>query len=474
MQGTDTQNMTTWKEKYRPKTLSGLVGNAEAIFTLRGWAQSRSFTEEPVLFVGPPGTGKTSAAYALATEMDWNVVEFNASDVRTKSRLEHELRRVIRDETPVSQSGNHTKRTKGVQLQGSPTSRNLVLLDEVDSMHGNEKTGGYAAIQEVVEQWDSPLIMTANEKHQIPRSIRQKCKTVAFGRVKVSQVKKRLDAIIEKEEIDGVIDGAEVSNIAKQSGGDVRSALIELESRVLTIQATEHTSTNGATPPSRKSVPDWNLSLDGSKHLDPTIFDLLNAVFAFDSQMIQTVSKEIEKSPTQQFQWIIANAVRQTSSEFQYDIVDALETTSRYYRAAKTEQDYYYWRFLMPMIALAVERNSEAQRKGDNRSEQSHGTGGRSSRPYQSPRQALEQHRQSEADSNQENTLKHLHGREKAVGKAALDVIGGEDIESEESTKSEEQTILPTSTRKEEQTESTEDDENRRGTKQQQTLDSWT
>ena len=35
---------------------------------------------------GPPGTGKTSLAYAFASEQDLEVVELNASDFRNKEK----------------------------------------------------------------------------------------------------------------------------------------------------------------------------------------------------------------------------------------------------------------------------------------------------------------------------------------------------------------------------------------------------
>jgi len=36
---------------------------------------------------GPPGVGKTSLAYAIASEMDAEVLELNASDFRNKAKI---------------------------------------------------------------------------------------------------------------------------------------------------------------------------------------------------------------------------------------------------------------------------------------------------------------------------------------------------------------------------------------------------
>ncbi|EQD35197.1 replication factor C large subunit, partial [mine drainage metagenome] len=74
-------------ERYRPHTLSGIVGQREAVTRLRQFAESWGFPGHPprlraALLEGVPGTGKTAAAYALAEEMGWGLVELGASDVR--------------------------------------------------------------------------------------------------------------------------------------------------------------------------------------------------------------------------------------------------------------------------------------------------------------------------------------------------------------------------------------------------------
>ena len=41
-----------------------------------------------MLLSGPPGIGKTSSAHVVAKEAGYEVIEFNASDVRSKKSLE--------------------------------------------------------------------------------------------------------------------------------------------------------------------------------------------------------------------------------------------------------------------------------------------------------------------------------------------------------------------------------------------------
>src|SRR5437879_11269965 len=82
--------MTSWAEKYRPKTLDEVVGNPTAMAELRkgaaAWDKGRP-DKRAVVLQGDPGIGKTSAALALANEMGWSVVEMNASESRNAEAI---------------------------------------------------------------------------------------------------------------------------------------------------------------------------------------------------------------------------------------------------------------------------------------------------------------------------------------------------------------------------------------------------
>ena len=87
----DTQeNQLKWTEKYRPKTLAQVRGNDKAVGTMRKWAtawEAGAPTKKGLIIVGKSGTGKTSAAYALASDLNWGVIELNASDARNADNI---------------------------------------------------------------------------------------------------------------------------------------------------------------------------------------------------------------------------------------------------------------------------------------------------------------------------------------------------------------------------------------------------
>ncbi|MFX1513059.1 MAG: AAA family ATPase, partial [Promethearchaeota archaeon] len=98
-----------------------------------------------LLLEGPPGVGKTALVEALAQDFNLELIEFNASDTRNQERI-----RTLLTVTSKTRPLNET-------FKGQ-----LLLMDEVDGLSGNEDRGGAGALIKIIQQTRIPLILTAN------------------------------------------------------------------------------------------------------------------------------------------------------------------------------------------------------------------------------------------------------------------------------------------------------------------------
>lgn len=199
-------------QKYFPSSLGGMIGNSDSFSKIRDWAISweKGVPQKPLLLGGPPGVGKTSAAYVLAKEFGWSLVEFNASDVRDKEMVEKTI------------MGSAVNSSFDGKLR-------LILVDEIDGIHGSVERGGLPSVLSVLKNAKNPVILTANEVYGDKRllSIRGFCTFLMFKKIPSHTMGKFLREVCEKENIG--YDVFSISALAKRSSGDVRGSLLDLE-----------------------------------------------------------------------------------------------------------------------------------------------------------------------------------------------------------------------------------------------------
>lgn len=143
-----------------------------------------------------------------------DVVEFNASDTRSKKLLNQEIAELLSSkslspfmqgnlksliffkynntiEVFLSDSFAHNKMSSAVLTGGNSTSRNHVLLmDEVDGMAGNEDRGGIQELIALIKNTKIPIICLCNDRnHPKIRSLVNYCFDLRFNRPRVEQIK---------------------------------------------------------------------------------------------------------------------------------------------------------------------------------------------------------------------------------------------------------------------------------------------
>jgi len=206
-----------WVEKYRPKKIDDVVGNDEAKALFLQWLKNKKHTKKAVLLYGPPGVGKTTLVLAASKEYGFTVIEMNASD----SRSEKAINAVAKPATSYKSLDNFS----GAGKVGG----NVLFLDEVDGIAGNEDRGGVNAIIKIVEESLVPVIMAANDPDvEKLRPLKKVCLLVRFQEVRIPLIIALLQKICLLERVKAEFEALE--RIAVNCKGDVRSAINDLQS----------------------------------------------------------------------------------------------------------------------------------------------------------------------------------------------------------------------------------------------------
>ncbi len=307
-----------WAEKYRPRHLTDLVGNKESIRQMVMWAQNWTTDASPLLIYGKPGIGKTSSAYALASDMDWEVVELNASDQRTKAVIER-----------VAGTSSSTGSLTGA-------GRKLIILDEADNLQGNSDRGGARAIVEVIKRASQPIILIANDLYGLDASIRNLCEKVQFRAVQARSIAPRLKEICISEGIS--CDVSALSDISERAGGDIRSAVTTLYA--VTIGRSELVESDLST--SRKDS-------------RSTIFDLVSTTLNPRSvRSVLDISYEVDETPDTELQWIEGNLHHIAEPEAFCSAYQAVSRADEYLGRTFRAQYYTLWRYATAVMLLGV------------------------------------------------------------------------------------------------------------------------
>ena len=202
----------TWNEVLRPVHPSEVVGNHQFVQDAEEWERTGDYPPA-LLFIGEPGTGKTSAANAISRTMlsgaynDMNVLWTNASDDRGISHIREEVKNFAR-------------------LSGVGTKRKVVVLDEADGLTNQAQD----AMRGIMEKYASKVlfILTANYADKIRPAIKSRCTVYTFRRVSAEHGASHLTRLTESC---GVPTDWEpyYGDVVEYHGGDLRAAVASLE-----------------------------------------------------------------------------------------------------------------------------------------------------------------------------------------------------------------------------------------------------
>ena len=173
-----------WVERHRPRSVSEMKGQKAVVDRLKAYSESRTFPH--LMFAGPPGTGKTTAALALTRDVFGdgfrsNLLEMNASDERKLESIRTKVKQFART----------------APMPG--TSFKVIFLDEADALTPDAQ----GALRRIMEQHSQTcrFILSCNYSSKIIEAIQSRCAVFRFRPLAEDQVDEMIRSVASSEDI---------------------------------------------------------------------------------------------------------------------------------------------------------------------------------------------------------------------------------------------------------------------------------
>ncbi len=267
-------------EKYKPKTEKEIIGQEENVKRLKTFLLNyKKEKKKAIILIGPSGTGKTCIPYALAHDVNWEILEVNASDFRDKGQVENIIGSALHQRSLFSAG-------------------KIMLVDEIDGLSGQDR-GGLTTLLTIMETSSFPIIITASDLSDFKfNALKKKSEVIKLQAISTDTIVDFLIHVCKKERI--VCSPDVLKLIVRRSGNDLRGSLNDLQSLFIhekeitkedvdLLSEREHTETIVKALTKIFKTTDVGIAIQSLEYLDEDVRDLLGWID-------ENVPKEYEKA----------------------------------------------------------------------------------------------------------------------------------------------------------------------------------
>ncbi|XP_051114688.1 cell cycle checkpoint protein RAD17 isoform X1 [Andrographis paniculata] len=276
-----------WVEKYKPSCLEELAVHKKKVEEVKRWLEEKlqnsevSSRSNVILLSGQAGVGKSATIYAIACHLGAEVLEWNAPTPTIWQEHLHHSNSGIQYISKLDEFESFVERIRkyGVnsssltQVSPSPV---IFLVDDLPVVNGKIAGGRLKrCLHLLVQSVCLPTAILINDCgrseyvdhgsrywEELQLSLQNAgAFKVTFNPVTVNSIKKVLSKICKAERFE--VSDAEIGEIAKASGGDIRHAITSLQYFSLKPHSVHSTSLSKTLPASLEDKVAGSADLDG-------------------------------------------------------------------------------------------------------------------------------------------------------------------------------------------------------------------
>jgi hypothetical protein len=256
--------MSLWCQLYAPKDLNDFNTNKDSFPSITSWITTIKTSKKckPLFIIGPIGSGKTLLARLILKKYNYDIHEFNSTDVRTQKNIKSSLENIICCK-PLFNNKEFS-----------------IIIDEIESIVNDR--GGLTQIQTMVNPKNNknrvPIIITCgiNEDKKFVDLVRN-CEVINLKRPNSYELRNIINDICIKS--NSIIDEYTIINIIKESDCDIRKCINYIEDVVKSIKYNEKINED-VHDSSKNSLSDIKSCLYGKKdNINISNYDIVYKIF---------------------------------------------------------------------------------------------------------------------------------------------------------------------------------------------------